>query len=192
LPVSSAFEVIKSIFNLQRSDSSESDSSNRPDCDSDGEVSVVSLYGSKVQDCRKRQRQPQIQGNSRVLRGQITIDQLHTNSDWMVAGPEGKIGNEDRITRLHSRLQGLFGAQFEILFGKLFGNVIFFVIFCNSINILDVGADSNDAIKIKIKIRGFLQLHKPRAASVTALQKLLSPFAPDLSSCWERYVGGLF
>ncbi len=110
---------------------------------------------------------------SSVLHGQITIDQLHTNSDWMVAGPEGEIENEDRITKLHSRLQGLFGVQFEILFGKLHGNVKYFVIFCNLINILDVGVDSNDAVKIKIEIRGFLQLRKPRA--VTALQNLLPP-----------------
>ncbi len=86
------------------SDSSESDSSNRPDCDSDGEVSVASSYGSKVQDCRKRPRQPQIQGNSWVLRSQITIDQLHTNSDWIAAGPEGEFENEDRITKINTRL----------------------------------------------------------------------------------------
>ena len=51
---------------------------------------------------------------------------------------------EDRITKINTRLQGLFGAQFEILFGKLHGNVMYFVIFCNLINILDVGADSSD------------------------------------------------
>ncbi len=101
------------------SDPSESDSSNRPDCDSDGEVAVASSYESEVQDCRNCPRQPQIQGNSWVLRGQITIDQLHTNSDWMVAGPAGEIENEDRITKLHTRLQGLFGAQFEISSGFL-------------------------------------------------------------------------
>jgi hypothetical protein len=156
---------MKSIFNLQMSDSSESDSSNRPDCDLDGEVSVASSYGSEVQACRKRPRQPQIQGNSWVLRSQIIIDQLHTNSDWMVAGPEGEIENEDRITKLHSRLQGLFGAQFEILFGKLFGNVMFFVNFCNLSNISDVGTDSNDAVKIETEIRGFLQLCKPLAVT---------------------------
>jgi hypothetical protein len=52
--------------------------------------------------------------------------------------------------------------------------------------------DSSDAVKINIEIRGFLQLRKSRA--VTALQKLLSesPFAPALSGCWERCVGGLF
>ena len=184
--------MIKSIFNLQMSASSESDSSNRHGCDSDGELSVASSYGSEVQDCRKRPRQPQIQGSSWVLHGQITMDQLHADSDSMAAGPEGDAENEDRITKINTRLQGLFGAQFEILFGNLHGNVLYFVVFCNLINILDVGglgAVCSDAVKIKIEIRGFLQLRKPRA--VTALQKLLSPFAPALSGCWERCVGGL-
>ena len=118
------------------------------------------------------------------------MDKLHADSDSMAAGPEGDAENEDRISKINTRLQGLFGAQFEILFGKLIGNVMYFVVFCNLINVLDVGADSSDAVKIKIEIRGFLQLRKPRAA--TALQKLLSPFAPALSGCWERCVGGLF
>ena len=183
--------MIKSILHLQMSISSEIDSTNRTGCDSDGElVSVASSYGSEVQDCRKRPRKPQIQGNSWVLRGQITMDQLHADSDLMAAGQEGDVENEERITKINIRLHGLFGAQFEILFGKLYGNVMYFVVFCNLINILDVGADSMDAAKIKIEIRGFLQLRKPRA--VTALQKLLSPFAPDLSGCWERCMGGLF
>ena len=43
---------------------------------------------------------------------------------------------------------------------------------------------------MKVEIRGFLQLQKP--TKLTALQKLLSPFAPALSGCWERCVGGLF
>ena len=182
--------MIKSIFHLQMSASSESDSSNRSRCDSDGEFSVASSYGSEVQDCRKRKHQPQIQGSAWVLRAQITMDQLHADSDSMAAGPEGDAENEDRITKINTRLQRLFGAQFEILFGKLLGKVLYFVVFCNLINILDVGAVSSDAVKIKIEIRGFLQLRKPRA--VTALQKLLSPFAPALSGCWERCVGGLF
>ena len=92
--VSSACDVIKSVFHLQMSASSESDSSNRHGCDSesisDGELSVASSYGSEVQDCRKRPRQPQIIGNSWVLHGQITMDQLHADSDPMAAGPEGR------------------------------------------------------------------------------------------------------
>ncbi len=48
--------------------------------------------------------------------------------------------------------------NFQILFGKLREIVSYFVIFCNLINILDVGTDSNDAAEIKIEIKGFLQL----------------------------------
>ena len=51
-------------------------------------------------------------------------------------------------------------------------------------------ADSSNAVKIKIEIWGFLQLCT--AMAVTAIQKLLSPFAHALSGCWERCVGGLF
>jgi hypothetical protein len=119
-------------------------------------------------------------GLTRLIHAHIIMDQLHADSDSMAAGPEGDVENGDRITKVNTRMQGLFGAQFEILFGKLHGNVMYFVIFCNLINIVDVGADSNDAV-IKIKIQGFLQLRKPRA--VTALQKLLPPFAPALSGC---------
>jgi hypothetical protein len=186
------FDPIKSIFRLKMSDSSESDSSNRPVYVSDGEFSVASSYGSEVQDCRKRPRQPQIQGNPWVFRGHITVDELHADSDWTAAGPEGNDENEDKVTKINAYLQRLLGAQFETLFGKMHGNVKYFVIFCNLVNILDFGADTND-VKVnlvKVEIRGFLQLQKP--TKLTALQKLLSPFAPALSGCWERCVGGLF
>ena len=89
------------------SNSSESDSTNSPGCDSDGEDSVASSYGSEVPDCRKRQRPPQIQGHAWVLRGQITMDQLHADSDSIAAGPEGNVENEDRITNINTRMQGL-------------------------------------------------------------------------------------
>jgi hypothetical protein len=175
------------------SDSSESDSSNRPGYVSDGEFSVASSYGSEVQDCRKRSRPPQIQGNPSVFRGQITVDELlllvHADSDWTAAGLEGDVENESRISKINTCLQALCGAQFEKLFGKMHGNVKYFVIFCNLVNILDFGADTND-VKVKAEIRGFLQLQKP--TKLTAFQKLLFPFAPALSGCWERCVGGLF
>ncbi len=121
--------MIKNIFHLQMSASSESDSSNRPGCDSDGEFSVAGL--------QKVQHQPQIQGGAWVLRCLITMDQLHSDSDSMAAGLEGDVENEDRITKINTHLQGLFGVQFEILIGKLHGNVMYFVVFCNLINILD-------------------------------------------------------
>ncbi len=116
--------------------SSKNDSSNRPGCDSDGEFSVASSYGSEVQDCRKRKHQPQIQTSAWVLCCQITMDQLHSNSGSMAAGLEGNVENEDRITKINTRLQGLFGARFEIFFGKLHETVMYFVVFCNLINIM--------------------------------------------------------
>jgi hypothetical protein len=157
-------------------------------CNLNSESSVASSYGIEAQECRKRPRQTQIQGSSWVVRGQITIKQLHAipiQIGWRWARRAML-----KITKINTRLQNIFGAQFEILFGKLIENVMYFVVFCNLINILDSGADSNDAVKINIEFRGFLQVRKPRA--VTALQKLLSPFAPDLSGYWERCVGGLF
>ncbi len=46
------------------------------------------------------------------------MNQLHSDSDSMAAGLEGNVENEDRITKINTSLQGLFGAQFEILIGK--------------------------------------------------------------------------
>jgi hypothetical protein len=70
-------------------------------------------------------------------------------------------------------LQALLGAQFETLLRKMHGNFKYFVIFCNLVNILDFGADTNVTVKVKVEIRDFLQLRK--LTKVTALQKLLSP-----------------
>jgi hypothetical protein len=150
--------VIKSIFHHQMSASSESDSSNRPGCDSAGEFTVASSYGSEVLDYRKRKHQPQIQEGAWVLCCRITMDQLHSYSDSMAAGLAGAVENEDRINKINTRLQGLFGAQFEILIGKLHGNIMYVVVFCNLINILDqhspaVRKDSSDcACKIAASV----------------------------------------
>ena len=84
--------------------SSETDSSNLPGCDSAGEFSVASSYGTEVQDCRKRLRQTQIVGRAWVLHAQIIMDQLHADSDSMAAGPEGDVENEDRVTKVSTRL----------------------------------------------------------------------------------------
>ena len=182
------------------SETSENDSSSHLGCDSDGEFSVPSSYGSEVQkspaqhesqDCKKRPRQQQIQGTAWALCAQITVDELHAGSAWLMAGSEGDVENEEeRTAKINAHLQSLFGDQFQILFGKLREIVSYFVIFCNLINILDVGTGSNDAAEIKIEIKGFLQLQNSRA--VTRLQDLLKPFAPALSGYWERCVGGLF
>ena len=116
--------------------------------------------------------------------------QITADSDWLTAGSEGDVENEEKTAKINAHLQSLFGAQFQILFGKLYKIVSYFVVFCNLINILDVGTDSKDAAKIKIELQGYLQLKQARA--VTGLQDLLKPFAPALSGDWERCVGGLF
>ena len=103
----------------------------------------------------KRQRQ-QILGASWVLRAQITAD-----SDWWTAGSEGDVENEERNAKINAHLQSLFGAQFQILFGKIHEIVSYFVIFCNLINILDVGTDSNDAAEIKLNYGVTCNLNKP-------------------------------
>ena len=117
------------------SESSEIDSSNHG-CDSGGELSEPSTYGSEVhespgqQDCRKRQRQIPIQGTSWVLCAQITA-----NSDWLTADSEGDVENEEKTAKINAYLQNLFGAQFQILCGKLYKIVSYFVVFCNLSNI---------------------------------------------------------
>jgi hypothetical protein len=64
----------------------------------------------------------------------------------LTAGSEGGVENEERTAKTNAHLQSLFGAKFQILFGKLCEIVLYFVIFCNLINILDVGADSSNAV----------------------------------------------
>ncbi len=95
----------------------------------------------------------------------------------MVAGSEDNIENEGEISKIHRHLQIFFCAQFEKLFGKIHGNVKYFVVFCNLINILDVGADTSNHAEevVKIGIQGFLQLRN--AVTDTALQNcfLYSP-----------------
>jgi hypothetical protein len=44
----------------------------------------------------------------------------------MAAGPESDVVNED-ISKINTRLQALLGVQFEILFGKMHGNVKYYV-----------------------------------------------------------------
>jgi hypothetical protein len=61
-----------------------SESSNRPGCDYDGDFFVASSNGSDVQDYRKRQRPTQIQCNSWILRGHLTIDEMHADSEFQI------------------------------------------------------------------------------------------------------------
>ena len=67
-------------------------------------------------------------------------------------------------------------------------SVSYFVIFCNLVNFMHVAPA---ATKVKIQIRGFLQLGKAAKAK-TGLDKLLSPtLSYFLAGQWDRCQGGL-
>ncbi len=51
----------------------------------------------------------QILGAPWVLRAQLIAD-----SDWLTAGSEGDVENEERTAKIKTHLQSLFGAQFQI------------------------------------------------------------------------------
>ena len=81
--------------------------------------------------------------------------------------------------------------NFEILFGKKHPDVQYFIFFSNLVNILHAGPAAA-ATKIKIQIRGFLQLGQVTA--LTALEKLFKccRVSAFLSGKWERCEGGLY
>ncbi len=71
-------------------------------------------------------------------------------------------------------MEAALGANIEVLFQKLFVEVSHFVMFCNFVDILDVALQlAPAASKVKIEIRGFLQMK--RTIAITALEKLLTP-----------------
>jgi hypothetical protein len=68
------------------------------------------------------------------------------------------------------------------MFGKMFNSVSYFVIFCNLVNILDVGPA---ATKSNIKIQVFFRMGNTTAKTV--LNKLMSPTLLHLiKGKWER------
>ena len=64
---------------------------------------------------KKRPRQQQIQGTAWALCAQITVDELHAGSDWLMAGSEGDVENEERTAKINAHLQSLFGDQFQMI-----------------------------------------------------------------------------
>ncbi len=40
-----------------------------------------------------------------ALVAQITVDQLHADSDWLMAGSEGEVENEERTAKINAHLQ---------------------------------------------------------------------------------------
>jgi hypothetical protein len=82
----------------------------------------------------------------------------------MMKRPRSKYKIPDRVTKAALR------ATFEILFRKKHPDVKYFIFFCNLVNILHDGPAAA-ATKIKVHVRGFLQLRTPTA--LTAIEKLL-------------------
>ena len=101
------------------SDSSEGDKSldfyeNSDDAGS-ATSSLASSLASHLQGRPKRQRPPQIIGKAWVLRGEITINQLLSDSI------------DAKIQNTKSQVQAALGAKFENLFVKMSSSVSYFV-----------------------------------------------------------------
>ena len=140
------------------SESSESDFPHHPGKDSDDEGSVPSSHASDMPDSldsRKRARPPiQIRGKAWVFYGLITADAalLHAESDDPDEGP---------FPRLKAMLLTHWTSvypQLEARFEKLILHLGFF---CNLTSLLACSRDeNNDASKVRIRIRAFLQSKK--------------------------------
>ena len=156
------------------SDSSEGIESRNFYENSDGEGSANSSHASSLashlQGRPKRQRPAQIVGKAWVLHGEITINQSLSDSF------------DAKVQNTKSQLQATLGAKFETLFEKMCSEVSYFVIFCNLFNILH---DAPAETKVKIQIRGFLQLGKSKAK--TGLDKLLSGDGDDDRTAGRRF-----
>ena len=87
------------------SGSSESESANSCACDSDPEGSVASSHASELLESSKRSRSrpKQIQGVAWVLRGEISTNQLHADSDSADMG--GDVEDEDQLSKINSQLR---------------------------------------------------------------------------------------
>ena len=148
------------------SESSESDFSHHPGKDSDDEGSVASSHASEVPDplsSRKRTRpQTQILGEACVFYGLITADAalLHAESDDPDEGP---------FPRLKAMLLAHWTSVYPQLEARITKLILHLGFFCNLTSLLACSLDENDASKVQIRIRAFLQsMH----AAVTALKNL--------------------
>ncbi len=158
------------------SGSSESDISHRSggnsDRDSDSEGSAASSL------LEKKPRTIQIRGGVWVLRGEITTNLLH---NYTSLDGDGQDADDDaKVQNTKSQIESALDAKFEGLFEKMLGNIKYFVLLCNLVQILQDGHAA--ATKVKIQIRGFLQSGKVRS----------SPGAERRQSCsLARAAGGL-
>ena len=167
------------------SESSESDFSHHPGKDSDDEGSVPSSHASDMPDSldsRKRARPPkQIRGNAWVFYGLITADAalLHAESDDPDEGP---------FPRLKAMLLAHWTSVYPQLEARIKKLILHLGFFCNLTSLLACSLDENDASKVQIRIRAFLQ---SKHTAVTALKKLLPESGGFVSGSWERCEGGL-
>ena len=169
------------------SSSSENDSSHRSGGASDCEGSAASCDESELPDTPTPRRNEQIRGKAWILRGEITTDLLHNDSASMDCDDD----QDAKVQNTKSQTEAALGATFEIRFGKKHPDVKYFIFFCNLVNILHAGPAAA-ATKIKIQIRGFLQLGQVTA--LTVLEKLVKccRVSAFLSGKWERCDGGLY
>ena len=135
--------------------------------DSNDEGSVPSSHASDMPDTpgnKKRPRQPtQIRGKAWVFYGLITADAalLHAESDDNEEGP---------FPRLKSLLLAHWTSIHPKLEDRIKTLILHLAFFCNLTSLLACSRDENDASKVQIRIRAFLQSKK---TAVTALVKLL-------------------
>jgi hypothetical protein len=99
--------------------------------------------------------------------------------------------DEAKVQDTKSQTEAAFGGTFELLFENKHPDVKYFIFFCTLVNILHAGPAAA-ATKIKIQIRGFLQLGKNTVA--TTLEKILMccPVFAFLSGKWDLCKGGLY
>ncbi len=144
-------------------------------------------HESELPDTRTPRRNEQIRGKAWILRGEITTDLLHNDSASMDCDDD----QDAKVQNIKSQTEAALGATFEILFGKRHQDVKYFIFFCKLVNILHAGPAAA-ATKIKIQIRGFLQLGQSMA--LTALEKLFKccRVSAFLSGKWGRCEGGLY
>jgi hypothetical protein len=97
---------------------SESDSSDQSGREPDREGLAASSNESELSDtARKRRRKTQIQGKAWILRGEITTNLLHNDSDPASIDIDAD-DVEAKIQKTKSQTEAALGATFEILFGK--------------------------------------------------------------------------
>ena len=152
----------------------------------DGTDSVGSNHESVLPAKRNRQQtKKQIRGKVWAFHGDIITDLLPDDSDLPGFDDSDEKAN---FLRLQSHLKARLGDDFKVFFG-IETVITYFVIFCELLGVLQLVPDSDNALKNKIKIRGFLQC--PKTIAITKLQKCLPSVADFITGNWERCEGVL-